>query len=50
MSEVERGEGSGFDVVIGNPPWERMKVQERDFFSLAAPEIAGSVNAAIAEN
>jgi hypothetical protein len=36
----------GFDVVIGNPPWERMKVQEREFFSLAAPEIAAAVNAA----
>jgi hypothetical protein len=36
----------GFDAVIGNPPWERMKVQEREFFSLAAPEIASSVNAA----
>ncbi len=35
----------GFDVVIGNPPWERMKVQEREFFSLAAPEIAAAVNA-----
>jgi hypothetical protein len=36
----------GFDAVIGNPPWERMKVQEREFFSLAAPEIASAVNAA----
>jgi len=36
----------GFDVVIGNPPWERMKVQGREFFSLAAPEIASAVNAA----
>jgi hypothetical protein len=36
----------GFDVVIGNPPWERMKVQEREFFSLAAPQIASAVNAA----
>lgn len=36
----------GFDAVIGNPPWERMKVQEREFFSLAAPEIASTANAA----
>jgi len=37
---------AGFDAVVGNPPWERMKLQEREFFSLAAPEIAAAVNAA----
>jgi hypothetical protein len=36
----------GFDCVIGNPPWERIKVQEREFFSLPAPEIATATNAA----
>jgi len=36
----------GFDCVIGNPPWERMKLQEREFFSLPAPEIATATNAA----
>jgi hypothetical protein len=41
-----RGDASGFDCVIGNPPWERMKVQEREFFSLSAPAIANAVNAA----
>ena len=35
----------GFDAVIGNPPWERMKLQEREFFSLGAPEIASTANA-----
>ena len=36
----------GFDCVIGNPPWERMKLQEREFFDIVAPDIAGAVSAA----
>ena len=32
--------------MIGNPPWERLKVQEREFFAFTAPEIAGAVSAA----
>lgn len=36
----------GFDAVVGNPPWERLKLQEREFFAHAAPEIAGAVSAA----
>jgi hypothetical protein len=47
---LPKGEGTGrqpgFDCVIGNPPWERIKLQEREFFSLPAPEIATATNAA----
>ncbi|MEM6560959.1 MAG: DNA methyltransferase [Planctomycetota bacterium] len=44
--EVFDREQPGFDCVIGNPPWERIKLQEREFFSLPAPEIATASNAA----
>ncbi len=40
------GEDGGFDCVIGNPPWERLKLQEREFFAFSAPKIASAVNAA----
>ncbi len=40
------GDRAGFDCIIGNPPWERLKLQEREFFSLTAPDIAAAVNAA----
>lgn len=40
------GGAAGFDCVIGNPPWERMKVQEREFFAYPRPDIAQAVNAA----
>jgi hypothetical protein len=44
FSEVfEKG---GFDVVLGNPPWERIKIQEKEFFASRSPEIANAPNAA----
>ncbi|WP_376793272.1 Eco57I restriction-modification methylase domain-containing protein [Thermoflexus sp.] len=36
----------GFDVVLGNPPWERIKLQEQEFFAARDPEIANTPNAA----
>lgn len=39
----------GFDVVLGNPPWERIKLQEQEFFAPRRPEIAEAANAAARE-
>lgn len=39
-------EGGGFDVIVGNPPWERVKLQEKEFFSTRDAEIANAPNAA----
>ena len=36
----------GFDVVIGNPPWERIKLQEQEFFAARSPAIASARNKA----
>jgi hypothetical protein len=39
------GQG-GFSGVVGNPPWERVKLQEQEFFATREPEIAAAPNAA----
>ena len=36
----------GFDAVIGNPPWERIKLQEQEFFAARDAEIATAPNKA----
>lgn len=36
----------GFDVVLGNPPWERIKLQEQEWFAARRPEISAAPNAA----
>jgi N-6 DNA Methylase len=30
----------GFDCMLGNPPWERVKLQEKEWFAERCPEIA----------
>lgn len=41
------GKSSGFDVVLGNPPWERIKLQETEWFAERNPTIAKEHNAAV---
>ncbi len=36
----------GFDVLLSNPPWERIKLQETEFFAARDPRIATSANKA----
>ena len=36
----------GFDAVIGNPPWDRMKLQQVEWFAARRPEIARAQRAA----
>ncbi|WP_175924346.1 Eco57I restriction-modification methylase domain-containing protein [Burkholderia latens] len=34
----------GFDVLLGNPPWERIKLQEEEFFASRSPLISDAGN------
>jgi hypothetical protein len=34
------GREGGFDVVVGNPPWDRIKLQQVEWFAARRPEIA----------
>ncbi len=36
----------GFDCVLGNPPWERIKLQEEEFFASRSPLVAEAKNKA----
>ena len=40
FSTVTAGDDFGFDVVLGNPPWETLQLKEQEFFASRAPEIA----------
>ncbi|WP_236700287.1 Eco57I restriction-modification methylase domain-containing protein [Allosalinactinospora lopnorensis] len=42
----ETGWQGGFTCVLGNPPWERVKLQEKEFFASRDPEIANAPNKA----
>ena len=39
------GWAGGFDVLLGNPPWERIKLLAKEFFAAVAPEIATTTRA-----
>jgi hypothetical protein len=37
-------ENDGFDCILGNPPWERIKLQEKEFFASRDVDIAKAAN------
>lgn len=39
--------GTGFDCVLGNPPWDRVKLAEKEFFASRAPLIAEAKNKSV---
>ncbi|MDQ2881434.1 MAG: N-6 DNA methylase [Actinomycetota bacterium] len=39
-----QGWTGGFSCLFGNPPWERVKLQEQEFFAALDPDIAGAQN------
>jgi len=43
----ETGWNGGFDVVLGNPPWEHTELKELEFFAISSPEIAKARTGAI---
>ena len=47
-ADAETGWTGGFSCVAGNPPWERVKIQDKEFFSQAGrPDIESAATAAI---
>ena len=42
----QTGWNGGFDLVLGNPPWERIKIQEKEWFAERSPQIAQAQNTA----
>lgn len=43
---MSRDRAPGFDVVLGNPPWERVKLQEKEWFAGRSEKIATAKNKA----
>ena len=40
LANESMGWSGGFDVVLGNPPWERIRMDEQEFFSSIRSDIA----------
>ena len=42
---ASKGRAGGFDAVVGNPPWDRIKLQQVEWFEVRRPEIAAQARA-----
>lgn len=40
----ESGWSGGFDVMLGNPPWEKINLKDEEFFAQSHPQIANAAN------
>jgi hypothetical protein len=49
LAFLEVMRAGGFDCVLGNPPWERIKLQEKEFFAARSEAIATAPNKAARE-
>lgn len=49
-ADSSTGWSGGFSCVLGNPPWERVKLQEQEFFAARDEKIAKASNAAARKN
>lgn len=45
LPAASSGRPDGFSVILGNPPWERVKLQDQEFFAQRDPAVAGAPNA-----
>lgn len=46
FAQILNGPSKGFDCILGNPPWERIKLQEEEFFSTRSSDITDAKNKA----
>jgi hypothetical protein len=46
LENEQSGWSGGFDALLSNPPWERIKLQEEEFFAARDPQIAAAPNKA----
>ena len=44
--EIFVSESGGFDIMLGNPPWDQVQLDAREFFAESAPDIAQAAHMA----